>query len=139
MNITLEITVTLPDYGRVSGTVTYDPGHPGDFHNPPEPGDIETIHLVGGDGDVLPEDVVFGPAFEAIENHVLAELEAMFAEQAMTADQRAFEDWLEQEDLRSPGWPGSYFLDAVNGRVKVETEGANNDDNDPPRDHQRNN
>ena len=102
MNTALSITVTLPDYGTVSGTVHYDLGHPGDMHNPPEPGEIEAIHLATDAGDVLPEDVVWGPAFEAIENHVLAELEAMFAEQAMTADQRAYEDWLEQEELSFP-------------------------------------
>ena len=101
MNTALNITVTLPDYGTVSGTVTYYLGCAGNMHNPPEPGEIETIHLATDAGDVLPEDV-WGPAFEAIENHVLAELEAMFAEQAMTADQRAYEDWLEQEELSFP-------------------------------------
>lgn len=54
--ITEEDNVHVAGLGRITGSATYNPGHPGSYWQPPDPPELEDCEGLRADGSQVPYD-----------------------------------------------------------------------------------
>lgn len=85
--------LVLPNLGVCTGRVSFDPGFPGTYWEPPEEGGVECTEIKDAFGVLVPEEywIDNGEDFAALEAAVDQYLQAMYAADAQ-AQAQAWED-----------------------------------------------